>query len=137
MEKKGNNKKIIAAAVILLILMVGAVILYAKFKPTAVQGSKAITITVVDDKGEEKVYQHKTDAEYLREAVEEIEGLTVEGLEEDYGLYVKTVNGVYADYEETGTYWAVYINDEYCNYSMDQQPITDGDTFTIKCEAGM
>jgi hypothetical protein len=57
------------------------------------------------------VYNHNTDAEYLRQALEEIEGLTVEGEESDYGLYVKTVNGITADYETDGAYWAFYTNE--------------------------
>jgi len=137
MEKKGNNKKIIIATVILVVLIAAAAILYVKFKPQTTTGSKNVTVTVVDDKGEETIYEHKTDAEYLRQVFEEIEGLTVEGPEEEYGMYVKEVNGVYADYEETGTYWGFYVNDEYCNYSIEQQPVNDGDAFTIKYEAGM
>ncbi len=137
METKGNNKKIIVAAIILIVLVAVAAILYSKFKPQAVSGSKEVTVTVVDDNGEEKTYEHKTDAEYLRQVLEEIEGLTVEGPEEEYGMYVKTVNGVRADYEEDGAYWGFYVNDEYCNYSIEQQPVNDGDAFMIKYETGM
>lgn len=137
METRRNNKKIIAAAVILVVLIGAAAILYGIFKPRPAAGSKEITVTVVDDNGKETVYEHKTDAEYLRQALEEIEGLTVEGPEEEYGMYVKKVNGVYADYEETGAYWSFYVNDEYCNYSIEQQPVYDGDAFMIKYETGM
>ena len=44
------------------------------------------------------------------------------------------VNGLRADYDEDGAYWSFYVNDEYCNYSIDEQPVNDGDSFAIKYE---
>ena len=137
METKRNNKTIVAAGIILVVLVVAVVILYGKFKPEPTVGSKEITVTVVDNEGNEKKYEHKTDAEYLRQALEEIEGLTVEGPEEQYGMYVQKVNGLKAVYEEDNAYWGFYVNDEYCNYSIEEQPVNDGDAFAIKYETGM
>ena len=94
-------------------------------------------IRKVDDNGKETVYEHKTDAEYLYQALEEIDDLTVEGEEGQYGMILKKVNGVYAYWEENDAYWALYVNDEYGNNSVDQQPVYDGDSFAIKYEAGM
>ena len=137
METKRNNKTIVAAGVILVVLVAAVAILYAKFKPKPTAGMKEITVTVVDNEGNEKKYEHKTEAEYLRQALEEIEDLTVEGPEEQYGMYVQKVNGLKAVYEEDNAYWAFYVNDEYCNYSIEEQPVNDGDAFAIKYETGM
>lgn len=134
MEKKGSNKKTIIAAVVLIVVVVAIAIVYGVFGPKATSGSKAITVTVVDNNGEETVYEHKTDAEFLRQALEEIEDLKIEGEDGDYGLYVKVVNGLQADYDADGAYWSFYVNDAYCNYSVDEQPVNDGDNFAIKYE---
>lgn len=136
MEGKGTNKKILVAAILFVVIAVAAVLLWGKFKPTGVQGSKEITVTVVDDQGKETVYEHKTHQEFLRAATEEIEGLTIEGTEDVYGLYIKVINGVTADFETNGAYWALYVNEEYGTYSIDEQPITNGDKFTLKYEIG-
>ena len=120
-----GNKKILVAVISMLIVAVAG-ILYVVFAPNAVNGSKAINVIVVDDKGKETVYKTRTDAEYLREALEEMKDLKIEGTEGEFGLYVNTVNGVKADYETDKTY------DKQCNYSIDEQPIKDGDTFYIK-----
>ncbi|MEE0967314.1 MAG: DUF4430 domain-containing protein, partial [Bacilli bacterium] len=41
------------------------------------------------------------------------------------------VNGVTADYNTDGAYWGFYVNEEYCNYGIDQQPVNDQDAFQI------
>ena len=53
---------------------------------------------------------------------------------EDYGLYVKEVNGITADYDVDGTYWAFYINDEYASTGVDSTNITEGDNYSFKVE---
>ena len=54
--------------------------------------------------------------------------------EGDYGLYVKTVNGVTADYDVDQTYWAFYINGEYASTGVDATSVTAGDTYSFKVE---
>ena len=130
-NKKITNKKIIAGAVVLAALVAILAIVYFAFgaKPTA--GSKAITIEVVNKAQESTVYEVKTDAEYLRQAMEEADGLTFSGTESEFGLMVDTVNGERADYTLDGAYWSFYVNGEYCNYGIDTQPVLDGDAFAI------
>ena len=129
--KKTSNKKIVIAAVVL--VLVAAVFAggYRVLSPKAAEGSKNITIEVVDDQAQSTMYEVNTDAEYLGDAIRETEGLTVEGTEGDYGLMVDTVNGIVADYNTNGAYWAFYLNGEYCNYGMDEQPILDGEEYQI------
>ena len=98
-------------------------------KPQA--GAKEITIEVINSADESTVYELNTDAEYLRQAMDEAEGFTYDGTESEYGLMVSTVNGEVADYSVDCSYWSFYVNDEYCNYGIDTQPVTDGDAFAI------
>jgi len=132
-----NNKKtrfsvkkaIAAAALVLLAVALAAV--YAVFGAKPVAGSKQITIAVVNSKAETTTYSLKTDAQYLRQAMDEAEGLTYSGTEGAYGLMIDTVNGETADYNVDASYWSFNVNGEYCNYGVDQQPVNDGDAFSI------
>ena len=58
----------------------------------------------------------------------------ISGDEGDYGLYVKTVNGITADYDTDGSYWAFYVNNEYAQTGVDLTPITEGDYYSFKIE---
>ena len=128
----GNNRKIMLGVIALVAVIAIFAVIYMVFREKPVEGSKSITIEVVDQEAQSTNYQLKTDAEYLRQAMEEAEGLTFSGTEsEAFGLMVDTVNGVRADYDEDGAYWSFYVNDEYCNYGIDAQPVLDGDVFSI------
>lgn len=126
-----TNRKLIIGLPILVAIAVLFGVIYANFSPGAVSGAKELTIEVVDDQAATQSYTVHTDAEYLRQALEETEGLTIEGTESDYGLMVETVNGLRADYNADGAYWSFYLGDEYCNYGVDQQPVQDGETYRI------
>lgn len=128
--KKTNRKLIIGVAVLVLLIAVFSII-FILFSPKAVQGAKSITIEVVDNNAASVMYDVHTDAEYLRQAMEEAEGLEFSGTESEYGLMVDTVNGVTADWNVDQSYWSFYVNGEYCNYGIDSQPVVDGDAFQI------
>ena len=129
--KKGNGKKIAIGVTVLVLAAVLFGAIYLKFAPKAVEGAKEISIEVVDDTQKSTVYTVNTDAEYLRQALEETEGLTVEGTESELGLMVDTVNGVTADYGTDGAYWAFYLDGDYCTYGVDDQPVEDGQAYSI------
>lgn len=128
MEKK---KKVLLALIPVVIIAVLAVV-YFNFKPVTTTGGKEIEISVVNDLGETVTYDVSTDAEYLRGAMDDAEGLDYSGDESEYGLMVTEVNGVVADYNVDQSYWAFYVNDNYCDYGVDEQPVTDGDVFRIE-----
>ena len=56
----------------------------------------------------------------------------VAGEDSEYGLYVKTVNGITADYDKDGTYWAFYVNDDYASTGVDSTAIQAGDSYAFK-----
>ena len=130
-EKKQMNKKALLgiAAVVILVAVMG--ILYTVFREKPVEGSKSITIEVINSKAESTVYELNTDAEYLQQAMEEAEGLEFAGDETEYGLTIHTINGEKADFTTDAAYWSFYVNGGYCNYGVSAQPVQDGDAFQI------
>ncbi|MGN0690432.1 MAG: DUF4430 domain-containing protein [Oscillospiraceae bacterium] len=129
-SKKFSKKWLLLLIPIALVAVLVTVMLI--FSPKGEKGSKTITISVVDSAKQTVTYTTKTDAEFLRQAMEETDGLTFSGDESEYGLMVIVVNGETADFNVDGSYWAFYINDEYCNYGIDSQPVADGDSFKIE-----
>ncbi len=127
-----KNKKLLGVGLFIALIAVLAVVFF-NFREKPVAGSKSITIEVINKAGESTEYALNTDAEYLRQAIEEAEsqGLTFEGTESEYGLTISAVNGETADFTVDSAYWSFYVNEEYCNYGVDSQPVEDGDAFQI------
>lgn len=96
------------------------------------EGEKQFLFTVVDGEGKETQFEIHTEKETVGEALLDL-GL-IDGEDGDYGLYVKTVNGITADYDTDGVYWAFYINGEYASTSVDLTTIAEGDSYTFKVE---
>ena len=95
-------------------------------------GEKEFTFHVVADEETECWFLMSTDKTTVGEALAEW-GM-IEGEESAYGLYVKTVLGVTADYDTDGTYWAFYINDEYAMTGVDSTPVEEGTVYTFRIE---
>ena len=128
---KTKNKKLIAGIAVLVVLAAVFAGVFLAYRPKAVEGAKSITIEVVDNAAASTVYEVNTDAQYLRQAMEDAEGLEFSGSESEYGLMVETVNGVTADWNVDQSYWSFWVNGEYCNSGIDTQPVVDGDAFQI------
>ena len=106
----------------------------AMYTEDASLGEGAMTITVAVTAGEKTVnLTVATDAENLRDALEPL-GL-IAGDESELGLYIKTVNGISADYEADGYYWALYIGGEYASMGVDATPVSDGGEYALVREA--
>lgn len=95
---------------------------------------KSITVSVVNQDGSTEEFETQTDAEVLYDALLTIDGFSIDGYETDWGYYVTTVNGVFADYDTDGSYWSLYVNGEYGSYGVDSQPVADGDNYTFAYE---
>lgn len=98
---------------------------------TTEQTLKNITIEVIDSKEDSTVYEVSTDAQYLRQAMEDAEGLEFSGTEGPYGMMIEVINGEQAIYEKNGAYWSFYVNYEYCMNGIDAQEVNDQDAFQI------
>ena len=95
-------------------------------------GSTEFSLTVVNQEGSETPFEIHTDKETVGDALLEL-GL-IDGEQSEYGLYVKTVNGITADYDKDGIYWAFYINGEYASSGVDSTMITEGEIYSFKVE---
>ena len=91
---------------------------------------KSFTFIVVDENGAEKSFSITSKKKTVGAALSD-EGL-IEGDEGVYGLYVKKVNGIFAEYETTGTYWSFYVNDKLSPTGVDKTEIVDGATYSFK-----
>ena len=93
---------------------------------------KSFTFVVVDAKGKETSFEISSDKATVGEALL-AEGL-IAGEDGQYGLYVKTVNGITLDYDTDGKYWAFYVNGEYGMTGVDATEIVAGATYSFKAE---
>lgn len=96
------------------------------------EGNTKFTFTVVDKDGNETSFEIHTDKKTVGDAL--IEHNLIEGEEGDYGLYIKKVNGITADYDKDKTYWAFYIDGEYAMSGVDATNIEEEKTYTLKVE---
>ena len=96
------------------------------------EGAMEFAFDVTDKDGNVTSFTIHTDAATVGEALVNL-GL-VSGDESEWGLYVKTVNGITADYDVDGTYWAFYINGEYASTGVDATEVEDGATYAFKVE---
>lgn len=96
------------------------------------EGQTKFDFTVTDVEGKETAFEIHTDKETVGEALLELE--LIDGDQGDYGLYVKTVNGITVDYDTDGKYWAFYVNGEYATSGVDTTKIVAGETYSFKAE---
>lgn len=96
------------------------------------EGETTFLFTVTDREGSETQFEVHTDKTTVGEALLEL-GL-IAGDDSEYGLYVKTVNGITVDYDTDGAYWAFYINGEYALTGVDSTTIAEGATYSFKVE---
>lgn len=127
-----SNKTMIITAILLFAAVISAYMVFSFAGPSTTEGEKSVTIQVLDDKKNLTSYEINTDAEYLRQAMEQCQGLTFIGSEGPYGLVLLTINGVTADYDKNQAWWSIYVNTELGNYGVDQQPVNDGDIFCLQ-----
>ena len=94
------------------------------------EGQTSFYFTVVDKEGQETYFEIHTDKTIVGDAL--LEHNLIAGDESEYGLYVKVVNGITADYNVDATYWAFYVNDEYAVSGVDSTAIKEGDVYSFK-----
>ena len=70
-----------------------------------------------------------TDEQFLGAALTSL-GI-IEGEQGAYGLYIKMVNGITADYDIDGSYWGFYKNGEYMMSGVDTTEIADGEHYEL------
>lgn len=138
-NKTKHKKSILLVCLLLAAAAVLALVFHFASAKNVQKGSKECSLTVTDDSGTSKTYECSTDAEYLRQLMDELSAdqtqeFSYEGSEGQYGLFINTVNGLTADYDKDHAYWAIYVDGEYAQNGADTQPVNDGDKFELKYE---
>ena len=94
-------------------------------------GDGAKTLTVVVKAEENSItFTVKTDQDTVGAALLEHE--LIAGEEGAYGLYVKVVNGITADYDVDKSHWAFYVDGEYAMSGVDSTEIDEGATYCLE-----
>ena len=96
-------------------------------------GTKTITVQIIVDGQDTVTKSITTAAEYLRGALEEED--LIAGEESQYGLFVKTVNGITID-DAKQQWWCFTKGGADLFTGVDTTPIADGDTFEITLKTG-
>ena len=96
------------------------------------EGKTQFDFTVVDKDGNATEFEIHTDKATVGEALLELN--LIAGDEGEYGLYVKQVNGITADYDVDQTYWAFYVNDAYATAGVDATAVEAGAKYAFKVE---
>ena len=93
-------------------------------------GEGATTVQVeVKAKDKSVTFTIKTDKKTLGDAL--LEHDLIAGEEGAYGLYVKVVNGITADYDVDQSYWSFYKNGEYMMTGVDVTEIANGEHYEL------
>ena len=129
-DKKGLKIIVGLAAILAAIAVLLGV--YFTFREKPESGEKSVSVEVIASDGSSEIYTANTDEEYLRGVLDQIDGITYGETINGFGPMVTEVNGERAVYEENSAYWAFYVNGEYCNYGISDQPVNDGDEFRIE-----
>lgn len=96
------------------------------------EGDKSFVTEVVDADGKTVKFTVQTNEKTVGEALQKLG--VIDGEEGDYGLYIKTVNGITADYNKDGVYWAFYVDGEYAMTGADMTDAVDGTVYTFRVE---
>ena len=85
-------------------------------------GEGAKTVAVEVKAGDQSVlFTIHTDKKTVGEAL--LEHKLIDGDEGEFGLYIKKVNGITADFDVDQSYWAFYIDGEYAMTGVDATDI--------------
>ena len=96
------------------------------------EGATTFDFTVTKADESKAAYTVKTDETTVGAALLAL-GL-IEGDESTYGLYVKTVDGEFHEYESDGLYWAFYVNGGYAASGVDTTDIEEGTLYEFRAE---
>jgi len=137
MEKKmRQNKNLLKSLIafgLLALVVVIMLIAYYQFKPEGIKGSKEIVVEIAIPEEETKEFTLNTDAEFLRQALEEKD--LIKGSESEFGLFITEVDGRVVD-DTKQEWWCITKDGEDVFTGVDETPIADGDHFEITLTIG-
>lgn len=95
-------------------------------------GQTVFDFSVTDAEGKKTDFEIHTDKKTVGEALLDLR--LIDGDAGEFGLYVKTVNGVTLDYNKDGMYWAFYENGQYAQAGVDLTEIVPGTNYEFRAE---
>lgn len=129
-----KNKKLIIA-IVALVAVVGILLgVWFATRPDPEEGLKSFTVTVVHSDGSTRDFNLKSDAEYLGPVL--LDEKIVEGEMGDYGLYIQSVDGEEAVWENDNAYWSIYEGDTPAVTGADAIVLTDGGVYKLVYTVG-
>lgn len=93
-------------------------------------GNISFIFRVTDNTDGNKIYRIFTNEKTVGAALQSL-GM-ISGEEGPYGLYVKTVDGITADYDKDKSYWAFYIDNKMANVGVDSAEIVKDMEYCFK-----
>jgi hypothetical protein len=92
------------------------------------KGEKTVTVEVAVEE-QLVTFTIHTDKDTVGAAL--LEHGLIDGEQGAYGLYVKVVNGMTADYDIDQSYWAFYVNGEYGMTGVDMTDIDESAVYRL------
>ena len=96
------------------------------------EGAHSFTLEIKDAEGKAVTATINTDEETVGAALSKLD--IIQGEQSEYGLYVKVVNGITADYDKDQTFWAFYVDGASSQTGVDMTAVTDGSVYTLAVE---
>lgn len=95
------------------------------------EGSKTVNVTV--KAGDDEItFTIHSDERYLGDAL--LEHGLIDGDMGEFGIYIKKVNGILADYDIDKTYWGFYKSGEMMMVGVSGAEFADGDSYELVLE---
>ena len=92
------------------------------------EGEKTVTVKVVAEE-QELIFTIHTDKKTLGDAL--LEHKLIDGDQGPYGMYIKKVNGIVADYDADQTYWSLSKSGVDLMVGVDGAEIADGEQYEL------
>ncbi len=133
MKQSNTIKRVIISCLAMVLVILAMVLIYNRFKPEPQKGAKEIAIEVIIPEEETQKFTLHTDAEYLRQALEEKD--LIQGSDSEYGLFITEVNGRSIDSAKQ-EWWCITKDGASVEYGVDSIAIADGDKYEITLTVG-
>lgn len=118
------------ATLLLAILTVLSVLTLSACGPKKEDGTEVgITVVVVDGEGAENRHEFRTTRAYLADAL--LDEKIASGAMSEYGLVIDTADGILADWNVNGAYWAIYVGDEMAMVGASSIELADGGLYRL------
>ncbi len=147
MKTKFRSLIVVCCLVLAIVMLVGCVkVPKEQIKPVdkrwedaiylkdTVLGKGVKTVTVEVEAGAHSVeFTIRTDKTYLGDAL--LEHKLIEGDQSEFGIYIKKVNGILADYDVDKTYWGFYKNGEMMMVGVSSAEFSSGEHYELVLES--